>query len=65
MYPKYEQMYIRAFDKMLEARREKGLDNSSVWANITTGEEMFHWWMEDGVLPGQLSMDDLMEDNNV
>lgn len=65
MYPKYEQMYIRAFDKMLEARREKGLDNSSVWANITTGEEMFHWWMEDDVLPGQLSMDDLMEDNNV
>lgn len=65
MYPKYEQMYIRAFDQMLEARREKGLDNSSVWANITTGEEMFHWWMEDGVLPGQLSMDDLMEDNNV
>lgn len=65
MYPKYEQMYIRAFDKMLEARREKGLDNSSAWANITTGEEMFHWWMEDDNISGQLSMDDLMEDNNV
>ena len=56
---------LRAFNQMLEARREKGLYNSSVWANITTGEEMFHWWMEDDVLPGQLSMDDLMEDNNV
>ena len=30
-----------------------------------TEEDVFHWWMEDGVLPGQLSMDDLMEDNNV
>lgn len=58
-------MYVKAFDRMLQARKDKGLENTCVWNGIETGEEMFHWWMEDGVLPGQLSMDDLMEDNNV
>ena len=23
-----------------------------------TGEEVFHWWMEDGVLPGQMEFTD-------
>ena len=61
----YEKMYVQAFDRMLKVRKNKGLQNTSVWNGIETGEEMFHWWMEDGVLPGQLSVDDLMEDNNV
>lgn len=26
---------------------------------------VFRWWMEDDNISGQLSMDDLMEDNNV
>lgn len=50
---------------MLEERNKRGLDANKVWDKIKTGVDMFHWWMEDGVLPGQLSMDDLMEDNNV
>lgn len=29
----------------------------------TTGEDVFHWWMEDGVLPGQINLYDLMEDD--
>ena len=64
-WPKYEQLYIQAFDRMLEERKKRGLDSYKVWKEIETGVDMFHWWMEDGVLPGQLSMDDLMEDNNV
>ena len=27
--------------------------------------DAFRWWMEDDNISGQLSMDDLMEDNNV
>lgn len=27
------------------------------WA---TGRDVFHWWMEDGVLPGQMEFDDLL-----
>ena len=53
-YPKFKQNYIRAFEKALEVRRIKG--RPATWK---TGEEVFHWWMEDGVLPGQIGFDDL------
>lgn len=63
-WPAYEKMYISAFDKMIEARKSAGKIDET-WRAGNTGTDIFHWWMEDGVLPGQLSMDDLMEDNNV
>lgn len=53
-YPTYQQAYIRAFDRMLEERRKRGLKTD--WE---TGVDVFHWWMEDGVLPGQVSFDEL------
>lgn len=52
-YPKYEQNYIRAFDRMIEVRKAKGLPNT--WGE--TGKDVFHWWMQDGVLPGQIEME--------
>jgi len=54
-WPKYEQMYIRAFDAMLK-EIEKSSKKTSGWQ---TGTDVFHWWIEDGVLPGQMSMEDL------
>ena len=27
-----------------------------------TGEDVMHWWMEDGVLPGQMIFDGMEED---
>ena len=27
-----------------------------------TGEDVMHWWMEDGVLPGQMVLEGLEED---
>lgn len=59
-WPAYEQMYIRSFDKMLEMRRQRGKIDGS-WRSGTTGEDIFHWWMEDDVLPGQLSFDEYAE----
>lgn len=53
-YPKYQEMYIRAFDHMIEERHYRGLPTD--WER---GIDCFHWWMEDGVLPGQLEFDDL------
>jgi phosphoadenosine phosphosulfate reductase len=52
-YPKYKAMYIRAFDKMLIRRKQRGVTNSG-WE---TAEDVFHWWMEDGVLPGQIEFE--------
>ena len=39
-YPTYKRAYIRAFDKMLEVRKERGLETD--WKN---GEEVFEWWV--------------------
>lgn len=58
-YPKYQDAYIRAFDKMLEERKRRG-KMQGTWRDGTTGRDIFHWWMEDGVLPGQMEFDDLL-----
>lgn len=60
-YPKYQEMYIRAFDRMLEERQRRGKMQGS-WRAGTTGRDAFHWWMEDGTLPGQLEFSDLEEE---
>lgn len=52
-YPRYRDLYIRAFDKMVEIRKSEGKGSYS-WNN---GVDVFHWWMQDGVLPGQMSID--------
>lgn len=49
-WPKYRQMYIDAFDRMLEVRRHKGKP-AYRWQ---TGMDVYHWWMEDGVITGQV-----------
>lgn len=43
-YPKYEQMYINAFERMLNARRQHGRDVRENWRN---GYDVFRWWMEE------------------
>ncbi len=54
-YPKYQKAYIMAFDRMLNERRKRGKTEAEKrWGN--TGVDVFHWWMEDGVLPGQMSL---------
>jgi phosphoadenosine phosphosulfate reductase len=57
-YPQYRDAYIRAFDKMLEERQRRG-KMVGTWNEGTTGKDVYHWWMEDGILPGQLEFDDL------
>lgn len=41
-YPMYKEAYIRAFDKMIKRRIERGLP--PVW---NSGEECFTWWIGD------------------
>lgn len=58
-FPKFMQMYINAFDRMLKVRKEQGKnDTTGLW---TDAQAVFHWWMEDGVLPNQIGFDDLEE----
>lgn len=51
-YPKIKAAYIRAFDRMLAERRKRGL--TGTWK---TGVDVYHAWMEDGVLPGQMAFE--------
>lgn len=50
LYPKYKENYIRAFDKMVQRRKERGLPTQ--W---NSGEEVFKWWIGDD--PNQIGID--------
>ena len=56
-FPTYKQAYIRAFDKMLDVRRAEGKIDSE-WRMGNTGKDVFNWWMEYDVLPGQMEFTD-------
>ena len=57
MFPKFKAAYIRAFDTMLITRIERGMEAYS----CQSGVDVFHWWMEDGVMPGQEVLDGFEE----
>lgn len=60
-YPKIKLAYIRAFDRMLEERHRRGkLDGGMRWGE--TGLDVFNWWMENDVLPGQEVLEEFRED---
>ena len=63
-YPKFKDMYIRAFDKMIEERIRRDRIQGA-WRIGTTGRDIYHWWMEDGVYPGQITFEDIDEDLEV
>ena len=57
-YPKIKAAYIRAFDRMLDERRRRGKMGGPIFRMGDTGVDVFHWWMEDGVLPGQFEIEE-------
>lgn len=64
-WPKYKAAYLRAIEKMLEVRKSL---NKPFVANGTliydmTAQDVFNWWMKYDVLPGQLTFDDMEEDD--
>lgn len=68
-WPKYLGAYMRAFDKMLERRRERHRKDPSrpVWRNggvdvdadKVTAQDVFDWWMGYKKMPGQMTLEDL------
>ena len=69
-WPKYKDAYLWAFDKMLQRRRERNLKDPTkpIWHaygrdyDDPTPMDVFNWWMDYGVMPDQISFDDLEED---
>lgn len=54
LYPKFKDNYIRAFDRMIQRRKERGFKTD--WQN---GTEVFRFWMEEDYK--QLRFEDLEE----
>lgn len=57
-WTKYKGMYISAFDRMLAERKHRGKMQGS-WRMGTTGLDVFNWWMEYDILPGQMNFDEI------
>ena len=45
---------------MIEVRQERGKMNGT-WRIGTTGEDVFNWWMEYDIVPGQIAFEELEE----
>lgn len=55
-FPTYKTSYIHTFDRMLAASKAKGIKTK--WK---TGEDVFHWWIQDPNIEGQMSLSDYEE----
>lgn len=53
LYPKYRQNYVKASERMIEHRKERGLETE--WQN---GEEVMKWWLGEDV--NQLTLEDIV-----
>ena len=70
-WPKYEWHYKKAFERMLERRRQRHKEDPSkpLWRpggteyKDPTAQDVFKWWMEYDILPGQVDMFEDMEDD--
>ena len=56
-FPEYKKMYVRAFERMLDVRKQKGLKTNSHWVD---GESVFRWWVGDD--PNQITMLDYIKE---
>ena len=54
-WPKYEQMYIKAFQRAIEGRKKKGLP-----VLFDNGQDHFDWWVgnnkKDKAFDGQIEI---------
>ena len=62
-WAKYKHLYIFAFDKMLEERKRRGKVDGS-WRIGVTGRDVFNWWMEYDIMPGQMDIFDFIEEED-
>jgi phosphoadenosine phosphosulfate reductase len=52
LFPKYKDMWLRAFSRMLDVRKERGKETE--WK---TAEDVFRWWVDPDHNPAQIEID--------
>lgn len=62
-WPKYKWHYLKAFERMLKERERRGKLNGT-WRMGTSAQDVFNWWMEYDVLPGQINLFEEGEDDD-
>lgn len=60
-WPAYKNAYLLAFEKMLQERVRRGKTDGT-WRIGTTARDVFNWWMNYDVLPGQMTFDDFNDE---
>ena len=58
-FPKYKDLYLLAFKNLLEERASRGK-----YINWASPQEVFNWWMEYDILPGQMDLFEDMEEED-
>lgn len=56
-WPEYKNLYLLAFENLIKERVLKGLR-----VDWQTPEDVFNWWMEYDVLPGQIDLFEYMDE---
>lgn len=68
-FPKYKQAYIRAFDRMMKARRDAGKDNvtgETGYHAWETGEDVYDWWVNwNHWIKGQMDFETVKEEGDL
>lgn len=62
-WPKFKTAYLNAFESMIEERRRRGKMGGN-WRMGTRGVDVYNWWMNYDVLPGQITFDDYEEEDD-
>lgn len=62
-WPKYKNLYLLAFENMLKERELRGKMEGYLRMG-TTAQDVFNWWMEYDILPGQMEMEDFLGEDD-
>lgn len=60
-WPAYEKLYRNAFSRMLIEREKRGRPFIAKGNVVATVDDVFNWWMEYDVVPGQIDFDTITE----
>lgn len=64
VWPAYKKLYILAFRKLIERRKQLG-KYYDTWLDGMDQYDLFNWWMEYDIMPGQIDIFDFIEEDDL